>query len=48
MLSTFDKFDPEKAEVDLCTELLNVKRALSTHGALACYVALMMTRMGHR
>ena len=30
-----------------CPELLNVHRALSTHGVLASYVALSMTKLGH-
>ena len=48
MLSTFENFNPEKTELDHCPELLNLKRALSSDGALACYVALMMSKMGHR
>ena len=48
VLSSFENFNPEKIELDHCPELLNVKRALSTDGTLACYVALMMTQMGHR
>ena len=47
VLRAFEKFNPADTEIEHCPELLNVHRALSTHGVLASYVALSMTKLGH-
>ncbi len=48
ILSLFHKLDVKNLEMEHCPEMINVQRAVDTRGHLACYVALAMTKLGHR
>eukprot|EP00794_Sanderia_malayensis_P020418 gene20418-22431_t len=47
-MSVLRNLDVRNVDMELCPEMLNVQRAVESHGHLACYVALSMTKLGHR